>query len=239
MSFIVIIINRMHNKINIITSFFISKLNNPNIELRNNEIVDTLRRNLASPYVDTIHLFIDDYDSYNKLKILFNKYLANGKIIVASLNNGMPLYYDFFNYANTMLNDKMCMITNSDIYIHTCDINLLSILKDNSVYALTRHEYDLSCPLIHDYHGSHDSFIFTSPLNISIENFRFPQNVWGSENKLLELLYTQNILIKNPCKQIIIVHLHQSFIREEDRLWIAYHTDDNPAVHHPPIHINY
>jgi hypothetical protein len=149
----------------------------------------------------------------------------------------MANYYDFFNYAINELNGKICMVSNSDIYIHECDINLISILNNNEVYALTRYEYDLSCPLINDYHGSHDSFIFRSPLNITLENFKFPQNVWGSENKLLALLYNQGITIKNPCKQIKVVHLHQSNIREPDRQWISCHTPDNPAVNHPPIYI--
>lgn len=227
----------MSNKLHLITSFFISKLSDSNIELRNNELVEALKRNIESPYIETIHLFIDDINSYNKLSSIFQEYIDNGKIIIVSAGNGMAIYYDFFNYGINKLAGKICMVSNSDIYIHTCDMNLLSILKENSVYALTRHEYDLSCPLINEYHGSHDSFIFRAPLNISIDNFKFPQNVWGSEAKLLDLLYNQGITIQNPCRQIKIVHLHQSNIREHDRPWVAYHTPDNPAVNHPPIDI--
>jgi hypothetical protein len=228
----------MAEKINIITSFFVSKLSKPNIEARNNELVEALRKNVESPYVETIHLFVDDSNSLDKLNSLFTSHLECGKIVIASSGNGMALYYDFFNYALNTLKGKICMVTNSDIYIHECDMNLIYALKENSVYALTRHEYDMSCPLINDYHGSHDSFIFRSPLSISIDELKFPQNVWGSEAKLLSILYNQNIIIKNPCRQIKIVHLHQSNIREDNRPWIAYHTPDNPAVNHPPIHID-
>lgn len=228
----------MSEKINIITSFFISKLTNPEIEERNSELVESLKRNVTSPYIDSIHLFVDDTQSYYKLFSMFKEQIENGKIVIASCGNGMAIYYDFFKYAMTALSGKICMITNSDIYIHNCDMNLINNLKDNMMYALTRHEYDLSCPLINDYHGSHDSFIFRSPLNISIDNLKFPQNVWGSENKLLEILYNQSITIKNPCKQIIIVHLHKSNIRENNRQWISCHTPNNIAVHHPPIHID-
>lgn len=228
----------MFQKVNIITSFFNSKLAHPNISERNNELIEALRKNVESPFVDTVHLFVDDDNSYEKLQSIFKQYIDNGKIVIASRGNGMAIYYDFFNYAINTLNGKLCMVTNSDIYIHECDMRLLDILKENSVYALTRHEYDLSCPLINDYHGSHDSFIFKSPLNISIEEFKFPQNVWGSEAKLLGLLYNQCILIKNPCRQIKIVHLHRSNIREENRPWVAKHTPENAAVNHPPIHID-
>ena len=132
------------------------------------------------------------------------------------------------------------MVTNSDIYIDSCDINLINKLnnQNNLLYALTRHEYDMTCPLINDYHGSHDSFIFKSPLNnISIETLKFPQNVWGSENKLISELYKQHVLIKNPCRQIKIVHLHKSNIRENNRIWISCHKIDNVEVHFPPVNL--
>jgi hypothetical protein len=93
----------------------------------------------------------------------------------------------------------------------------------------------MSCPLINDYHGSHDSFIFQSPLAVPTETFDFSQNVWGSENKLLSIIYNNGICIQNPCKKIQIVHLHKSGIRESDRIWISCHTAENKAVHHPPV----
>jgi hypothetical protein len=220
--------------INIVTSFFISKLSRPNIAERNAELVTALQRNVESPTVESIHLFIDDESSLSKLPEVFAPALASGKIVVASKGK-QPLYADLFQYANDTLNGKICMVTNSDIYIHSCESRLLDNLLGRSVmYALTRHEYDMSCPLINDYHGSHDSFIFQSPLKISVEGLRFPQNVWGSENKLLAIIYNQNIQILNPCRQIQIVHLHKSQIREENRIWISCHKKENKEVHHPP-----
>lgn len=223
--------------INIITSFFLSKLVNPNIEYRNQELVDTLLKNVSSPFIETIHLFVDDELSFQRLTEVFADSIESKKINIISVGK-QPLYYDLFAYALNNLKDKICMVTNSDIYIDSCDISLIENLNNEPklLYALTRHEYDMSCPLIDNYHGSHDSFIFKSPLNnISIETLNFPQNVWGSEAKLLSELYKQKILIKNPCKQVKIVHLHKSGIREENRIWVAYHRNDNPEVHFPPV----
>jgi hypothetical protein len=96
----------------------------------------------------------------------------------------------------------------------------------------------MSSPLINNYHGSHDSFIFKSPLLIkNIDNLNFYQNIWGSEAKLLETIYNSGIKILNPCYQIKIVHLHKSQVREKNRRWIMRHTKENKAVHHPPIKI--
>ena len=225
--------------INIVTSFFISKLVNPQIEYRNQELVDTLLKNVSSPFVETIHLFVDDEISMRKLTALFAEYIENKKIQVIQVGK-QPLYYHLFAYAITNLRDKICMVTNSDIYIHSCDTALIDRLNNEPrlLYALTRHEYDMSCPLINSYQGSHDSFIFKSPLNnISIETLKFPQNVWGSENKLISELYKQQIVIKNPCKQIKIVHLHKSGIREHNRITISHHTSNNPEVHFPPVQL--
>jgi hypothetical protein len=224
--------------INIITSFFISKLVNPRIEFRNQELVNALLKNVSSPFVETVHLFVDDEISMRKLTALFADSINSKKINIISVGK-QPLYYDLFAYALN-LKDKICMVTNSDIYIDSCETALIDRLNNEPtlLYALTRHEYDMSCPLINSYQGSHDSFIFKSPLNnISIETLKFPQNVWGSENKLISELYKQQIVIKNPCKQIKIVHLHQSAIREQNRITISHHTYDNPSVHFPPVHL--
>ena len=111
------------------------------------------------------------------------------------------------------------MITNSDIYLDKCDTNLLNKLDNNTVYSLTRYEYDMSSPLIDKYEGSHDCFIFKSPINImnSINNIKHVQHVWGAENVLLYELRKSNIKIYNPCYQIKTIHLHKSELREENR----------------------
>jgi hypothetical protein len=228
----------VNNMINVITSFFLSKIEDININYRNQELIDSLTQNVKSPFIEKVHLFIDDIESYNKLNSIFQNELENEKIKIIEIGK-KPLYSDLFQYAIEQLQGKICMVTNSDIYINECDrivLDLLHLKNQNLLFALTRHEYDMSCPLINDYHGSHDSFIFKSPLDNSfIQHIEFAQNNWGSEAKLLQELYKTNIKIVNPCKQIKIVHLHKSDIREQNRVWIAYHTPDNPGCHFPPI----
>ena len=227
--------------INIITSFYICKLKEKNVNERNEELVESLKKNIESQYVEQIHLFVDDDESLLRIENLFGNYISNEKIII--INNGkQPLYSDFFDYANNNLKNKICMITNSDIYLHSVDKNLIYYLrqKSNILYALTRHEYDMSCKLINRYQGSHDCFIFNSPLITKnfIENIQFTQNNWGSEAKVLQELYKNGVKIYNPCRQIIIVHLHKSEVREEERIWVSKHSYDDPGSHHPPVHIS-
>lgn len=220
--------------IHLITSFFQSKLQHPNIGHRNREIVTCVRENLSRGFFEKLHLFVDDEASLEVLKANFGD--TEKIVIIGDVSyNKQPTYKDMFDYAQNNLNGKLCMITNSDIYLHGCPQYVLDKLSNNTVYALTRHENNGTKPLIDDYHGSHDSFIFQSPLNVSTDEMNFYQNIWGSEARLLSILYRQNLTIKNPCIQLKIIHVHDSDVRNPNREWIGWHTPDNPEVNHPPV----
>ena len=201
--------------INLITSFYLSK----NIE-RQKELDDTLINNNNSLYISKIHLFLDNEECSEYLNKLIND---RSKIVIIKIGN-QPLYSDLFQYANTLPNE-ICMISNSDIWLKEIKkdylINTLQ-QKHNIVYSLTRHEHDNSCPLIDNYLGSHDVFMFKSPINSNIiKRINHPQNVWGSENVLLYELQ-KFARIYNPCRSIIIVHEHKSGERNDDRIRINY-----------------
>jgi hypothetical protein len=199
--------------INIITSYYTSRLISNLNEERNNELKDCLNNNINNTLIEKIHLFIDDEEAFEYIKKINSE-----KINVISVGK-KPLYFDLFNYAISNLKNKICMITNSDIYIKECDVNIFKNLEDNNtVFALTRYEYDLSCPLITNYEGSHDCFIFKSPINnVFINNIYHSQHAWGAENIVLYELKNAGINIYNPCYQIKIVHHHASNLREENR----------------------
>lgn len=106
-------------KINIVTSFYISHNND-----RTNELVKVLDKNLHSDYIDKIHLFVDDEKAFIFLKDRY-KQLFHSKIKIVEIGK-QPLYSDLFNYCNT-LKDKICMITNSDIWLYSIgNINILN-----------------------------------------------------------------------------------------------------------------
>ena len=64
-------------------------------------------------------------------------------------------------YFEENLQDKVCMISNSDIYLYECCLECFHKLENN-IYALSRYEHDFSCPQITNFQGSHDVFIFNS-----------------------------------------------------------------------------
>ncbi len=200
--------------INLITSFYLLENSNQQKINRNNELIETLKKNLESNVISKIHLFIDNEDLIDFVK----SFDSSNKINIINFGK-QPLYSDFFRYANENLQDNLCLISNSDIYIHECDLDCLNKLENN-IFSLTRYEFDLSCPLIDNYQGSHDVFIFKSPINVNYEKVSHVQNVWGSENSVIDMISENGYTVLNPCYQIKIVHLHSSQYRNDDRIRI-------------------
>jgi hypothetical protein len=207
-------------KINLVTSFFNKNSDNDILVKRNNEFNSTLIKNLESPFIKKIHLFIEDEYSLSILNnIIKNNIVYNNKIIIIKFNK-QPMYSDFFNYSFNNLKEEIVMIANSDIYLDKCDNYLLNkyILQKNNVFSLTRYENENDKPLIDKYEGSHDAYIFKSPLNNDISTrSNFTQNNWGSENLVNSLIIKNNYTILNPCFQIKIIHNHATQYRNEDR----------------------
>jgi len=214
--------------INLITSFYISHFDSELNYDRNLELQQCLNNNLNNNLIEKIHLYIDDNEALNYINNL-----NNSKINIISVGI-KPLYSDLFAYAIKNLIGKICMISNSDIYLHECDTKILNILdNNNTIFSLTRYEYDFSSPLIDLYEGSHDCFIFKSPINSQILDYiKHVQHVWGAENVVLYELNRANIKIYNPCKQIKIVHLHKSLLRENNRPRINFQRSHivNPTI---------
>jgi hypothetical protein len=86
--------------------------------------------------------------------------------------------------------------------------------------------------MIEYFLGSHDCFIFKSPINFMnrINNITHVQHYLGSENLVCWELTNSNINLYNPCFQIKIVHLHKSELREGDRIRI----NENRSYSVPP-----
>ena len=137
--------------INIISTFYISKYGSSNDNKRTDELIQALINNINSEIIEKIHLFIDDDDSLEKLNEIKSKSNNSDKIVIIAIKK-QPIYHDFFNYILEKLPNNICMIINSDIYLHSYDKNLINLLSFNKyLYALTRYEYDMSHSLINNY----------------------------------------------------------------------------------------
>lgn len=188
--------------LNIITSFYIPR----NDLARENELKKTLNNNLLNSIVKKIHLFLDKQEDEDYIKSLPQEKQEKIKIIEIGKQ---PLYSDLFNYANTLLNE-ICMISNGDIWIQNTQIPFFfSLLNKNFIFALTRHEMDGSSPAIDMFKLSHDVFIFKSQLNPVLQKMVVhKQNMWGSENRVIDALIDLKYKVINPCLQFKIIHEH-------------------------------
>jgi len=206
----------------LISTFYISKYSSHLDNLRSKELEQSLCNNLDSPFIEKIHLFVDDNDAVQRLNEISNH---SDKIVIIEIGK-KPKYSDFFNYILHHLKNNICMIANSDIYLHEIDINIIANLQKNKIaYALTRYEYDMSHPLINSYCGSHDAYIFNSKFideSIINEHTDFYQNFPGIETHIIKTLCNVGFNVYNPCKQIKIVHLHKTDLRQHGH-WIGLH----------------
>ncbi|MEX0597968.1 MAG: hypothetical protein WD512_15875, partial [Candidatus Paceibacterota bacterium] len=166
----------------------------------------TLNNNATNPIVKKIHLFLDKNEDEDYIKTLPLEIQAKIKIIEVGKQ---PLYSDLFQYANTLPNE-ICMVCNGDIWVYNKQIPFFfKVLNNNFVFALTRHEIDGKRPLIEIKLASHDAFVFKSQLNPSLQKMvQHKQNIWGSENRVIDsLLYLKYNLV-NPCIEFKIIHEH-------------------------------
>ena len=204
--------------INLITSFF-----RPGNTERLNELVVCLKNNINSKYIKKIYLFMESKEDIEFLKETIK---TTGNKIQLILWKKQPTYADYLNLAN-QLKGEICMISNADIWLKECDIELINLIKTNKNigYSLSRHEHDMSCPLIERslnagkfsrLYQSYDSFIFKSPININYKLISHIQNRMGAENIFKIELEKIGMQFINPCKCIIIVHEHKSCVRTYD-----------------------
>lgn len=159
--------------------------------------------------------------------------------ILHRLAPAQPNYGDFFRLAAQFSRGQLCMVCNSDIYLRydfaldrvtelladpcsttdSSDDSAATTLPPTkgTVLALTRYECPrtMDAPLIHDYRGSHDSFIFRSPLPAEFVNsVSHPQNCYQAENIVIHELRRAGYAVLNPCRTVHTFHRHSSDVRQ-------------------------
>ena len=197
----------------LLTSFYYPKNKN-----REEELILTLKKNLSKIFINKIQLYITETD-YKKFKKSNFKNNNNYGKINFIIKNYQPTYKELFTVASEFDNKIIC-ICNSDIEFDIPNIEILTKLKDNMCYFLTRHESDNTHPLITNYGGSHDAFIFKSDIlkkkikDKDLSYVNYIQNTPGIE-ALLTIYFTEKLDYKifNPCFEIKLIHHHTSNYR--------------------------
>jgi hypothetical protein len=194
----------------LITTYYISSN-----EDRNNEIKKCLEKNIENKYIQKIYLLNDKIYDLSFIK-------NNSKIeqIIISLEKDYILNYkDAINFINNNLKNKICILSNSDIYFDNSlsKINLKNI--SNNLFALLRYDEDIDgnkkifTRFNEPRDDSQDSWIFKSPLKIDYSKIDFSFRTLGCDSLFAKYVYDSGIKISNPCYDIISTHVHNTDFR--------------------------
>jgi hypothetical protein len=211
---------------------------NPNNSYRESEFLYITESHISNRNIDHIYMFIDNDETPPPIE--------HQKITVVRTNR-QPFYSDYFDYANTHLRNKICIIANGDISFDEPSLIHAQRVSDFLVFSLSRYPFDekinqsnktlnllQECSsdskwnrdFCNEYIGSHDSFIFRAPIDPSIvAKLNFRQNIWGAENVVIEELVYGGIDVANPCGEIKSYHVHCSESRTK-----TGHRIDPPSV---------
>ena len=198
----------------LITTYYKSKN-----EERQKEIDRCLKNNFENSYIEKIYLLNNElYD----LNFKGNKII---QIIISKEKDYILKYKDAIQFINENLKNKICILSNSDIYF---DETLSKIndknIKDN-FFALLRYDEqeDGSKKIFTRYDiprdDSQDCWIFNSPLNIDLDKLNFSFRTLGCDSIFATIVHQSNINVSNPSYDIIITHLHKTEFR-------TYNVDD-------------
>lgn len=190
------------------------------LQERQNEIEETLQRNLNHPSTGSVHVLVNQEKAEGRLNELD---LCNkGKLQVHRVQT-MPNFKDFFLYTRNNLLNKIVAITNMDIYLGEGfeRLNKTLFLKYNVTYALTRHgRHEKRCNMFGKprYCGtgktvSQDTYV----LMITAEDLTtevlaemdYPINFMESEYRLIWIF--KNMMNRkpiNPCNLLKTYHNH-------------------------------
>lgn len=174
---------------------FINYYEDPRPE-RQAELLECICRNLINPYIDKIHILIDDPapEEFNSDKIVLHEI------------DTRPTYDDFIKIIKSVsIPEDVNIISNTDIWFDD-SISLIENIEHNALYALSRYDDNI----LWDHADSQDCWIFRLPIDIQLP---FKLGIPGCDNRLLYLFHKAGWKISNSALSIRTHHIHRSNIR--------------------------
>ena len=199
------------------------------IAARMAEITDCLQRNLNHTKIAFVHVLVFCEETSTYLRSLN---LQNSQKLIIHKTNESTTMLQKLMYASKYLQGKIVIICHQDNFIGEGweQVNHNILKRERLMYALTRHPSPSKCKATMEapncgkgfpYVGSHDAFVFyvngSLPLHELVE-LNVTPNINGMENVLIWIFETKlNYKVLNPCKVLIVYHLHCVAIRDKGR----------------------
>jgi hypothetical protein len=183
-------------------------------EDRNNEINKCLCKNYENKYIEKIYLLNNKEYDLNFLPINNRKVIQH---IISNDDNYILKYNDAINFINKNLKNKICILSNSDIYFDNSISKINHRNINNHCFALLRYDEDENDNSIKKIFtrfneprdDSQDCWIFKSPLNIDLNIINFSFGTLGCDSILATNIYESGLKISNPSLDIVTTHLHK------------------------------
>ena len=188
---------------------------------RQYELNQCLIRNTQHSIFARIHILVEKKSEEEYYRSIIDKLPEKEKCIF-SIFGKQPNYSELVKYVATSIEDhKIVCIMNSDIFMGSTSIDFIrSEIDAHTMISLTRHEFTddqhtlcnvNTCELIYKYYGSHDAFIFTTPVPsfYPYQSVDIPQNILGSEAIFMKSWVDCGKSLKNLCFDIPIFHMHR------------------------------
>jgi len=176
---------------------------------RNKEVEFAQMQNSKNQIIDCIHVISEDPS--------VGSWLSHPKIHIEYVRS-RPTFRTLVDYSNTIGNNKIVCIANSDIYFnHT--LSQVRFDDHELAYCLTRWIPNYS-PNVNEYsfdpqHGAYatnDSWILKTPI-FGLCNISFYLGLPGCDSRFVNELYRGKKKIINPSKIISSFHVHNSGAR--------------------------
>ena len=184
------------------------------------EIRECFERNLANPLIRRIVVFAEnvpntaDYD-----------FLMLPKIVIVPITE-RPMYRDFFSMANVSFPGQVVAVCNSDVYFdHT--LSEAEKVQHEDFWCLCRYNKITEGPNAGKHMieqggggGSYDAWIFCAPIKPFKDDILL--GVIGCDSYLAQHAEAAGLRLKNPCKSIIMRHVHASSERNDKPSGLSY-----------------
>lgn len=195
----------------LITTYYIT-----NNEERNIEINKCLKLNFENKHIERIILLNNQMYKFDFLPDYKKKI---EQYIISTDENYILKYNDAVNFINKNLKNKICILSNSDIYFDNSLSKINNKNIHNKFFALLRYDEteDGSKKIFTRFDeprdDSQDSWIFKSPLNIDLNKINFSFRTLGCDSLLAKHIYDTGLLISNPSLDIVATHVHKTEYR--------------------------
>jgi hypothetical protein len=186
--------------------------------IRQNELITCLRKNVVNKFIDKIFLLIDDgcvpEVTSDKIEIIYVK--------------DRPTFLDWLELTKSRCASGISVLANTDIYFDESISKLKNIfVANNEFVALSRYDKIGDALSLHiNPHWSQDVWAISANASVPESLVRMANIKLGiprCDNKIAYVFSVNGFKLFNPCHDIRSVHIHESGLRN-------YHKNDLQLV---------